>query len=450
MRTDKSAREKLVDLGAEPLADALLDLAAWNKEAADVVKRMTSSSVDNAKRFKAKLTGLKTARRFIDWRGASGFARELEQMLADLEAGIDDPETGVEMVAAFFEADEPIFSQCDDSSGSIGDVFRCSACDLFVHYASRYTDKEWLVDKLLELYAHDEYGVRDVLLDAAHRFLPKESLRDLADRLWQRSEQEAQHTYKARHWLIGVESVARQLRDAELYEKAQRAAWPELSTSAHVDIAQVYLETGDSTTALACLESVQDESFRSADRDNLLLAVYRRLGDTDRATEVAWRIFRAYRSKDTLETLLSVIGDSERERVIEDEVRSILAAGKLSHSDAEFLIAAGRMDEAEAYLLNHADELDGGRYTSLLPLAESMERDRRWLAASIIYRALLDSILARAISKYYHHGIRYLKKLDSLAQKVPDWKQLEDHGSYRAMLREAHSRKKSFWARYEG
>jgi hypothetical protein len=449
MRIDKTTRDKLVHLGSEPLADALLELAASNKEAAETVKRMASSSSDDAKRFKAKLAGLKKARRFIDWSGASCFARELEQMLADLGAGIDDPETGVEMVAAFFEADEPIFNQCDDSSGLIGDVFRCSACDLFVHYASRCADKTQLVKRLLGLYEQDEYGIRDVLLDAAHRFLPKASLRYLAECLWQRAELEIKHTYKARHWLLVVESVARQLKDAALYEKAQRAARPELSTSASIDIAQVYFEACDPTTALAWLESVRDESFRSSDRDDLLLAIYHELGDTNKAAEVAWRTFRTYRDKDTLEMLLHVIGESERERVIEDEAESILASSELSHPDAGFLFAVGRMDEAEAYLLSHADQLDGSRYTSLLPLAESMEKSERWLAASMIYRALLDSILARAVSKYYHHGIKYLRKLDSLAPKVPDWKQFENHDSHVAALRQTHSRKHSFWAKYE-
>ena len=77
-----------------------------------------------------------------------------------------------------------------------------------------------------------------------------------------------------------------------------------------------------------------------------------------------------------------------------------------------------------------------------------MEKNGRWLAASLIYRALLDSILARAVSKYYHHGIRYLKKLDSLAAGIQDWRNLQDHECYRAGLLQTHGRKTSFWAGY--
>lgn len=448
MTDENKARKRLIQLGPERLADMLMELAAWSEEADDMVKRATTDPSENIKRYKSKLAGLKRTRRFIDWRGASDFARNLERMLADLEAGVDNHMTGVDMVAAFFEADQYIFEQCDDSSGSVGDVFRTTACDMFVHYASRCADKEWLVDKLMDLYAEDEYGVRGVALNAAHRFLPEESLRDLADRLWQRSQQEPQNTYQSRHWLLVLESIARQMKDAVLYEKAKRAAWTELSTSAQVDIARVYLESGDPKTSLSWLERVLGESFRSSDRDGLLLVVYRELGDTNKAAEVAWRIFRNHRSKESLRNLLSIIGDSEGERVVDDEVSAILGSSEFSYSDADFLIALDRIDNAEAYLLSHADEFDGHYYTGLLPLAEAMEKNGRWLAASLIYRALLDSILARAISKYYHHGIRYLKKLDSLAAGIQDWTNLQDHESYKAGLLQTHGRKTSFWAGY--
>ena len=447
---DDNTRKRLIQLGSEQLADMLMELADRSRDADDMIKRMTARPSENIKRFKTKLASIKRARRFIDWRGISDFARELEQMLSDLEAGIDDPKPGIELVTAFFEADRFIFERCDDSRGSVGDVFRTTARDLFVHYASLCADKAWLVDKLIELYAEDEYGVRDVILHAAHQYLPEDLLQNLADRLWQRSQQERQDTYQARHWLLVLETVARQLKNAALYEKAQRAERPELSTSAQIDIARVYLESGDFKAALSWLECVQVEPYRSSDRDNLLLAAYRELGDTDKAAEVALRTLRRSRSKENLEILLSIIGDNERERVIEAEVSAILVSKEFLQKDADFLIVLDRIDDSEVYLLNHTNGFDGDYYTGLLSLTEAMEKNGRWLAASMIYRALADSILTRTVSKYYHHGIRYLKKLDSLAVNILDWRNFEDHESYKAGLLKNHGRKSSFWAGYKG
>ena len=80
---------------------------------------------------------------------------------------LDDPLTGVELVAAFYEADNTIFEMCDDSSGNIGDVFRYDAKELFVDYASRCTDKEKIADIILKINKKDNYGIRDTLIDCA-------------------------------------------------------------------------------------------------------------------------------------------------------------------------------------------------------------------------------------------------------------------------------------------
>lgn len=79
------------------------------------------------------------------------------------------------------------------------------------------------------------------------------------------------------------------------------------------------------------------------------------------------------------------------------------------------------MEEAEHYLLERSEQLNGDFYGNLLPLAEAMETAARHLAATVVYRALLDSILRRGQAKTYPHGVRYLKKLDRLAKSISDW-----------------------------
>ena len=52
-------------------------------------------------------------------------------------------------------------------------------------------------------------------------------------------------------------------------------------------------------------------------------------------------------------------------------------------------------------------------YPALLPLARSLEQGQ----PSIVYRALLESILDRAQSKAYPHAARYLRRLGTLAKR---------------------------------
>lgn len=442
-------KQRLLELGAERLADALLELAVRDGAADDLVERMIATPQENITRFKAKLSGCKSSRRFIRWGESAGFAREVADLLLDLRAGVDDPRTGAELVAAFYEADGGILGSCDDSSGHVGDLFRHDARELFVSYASRCADKEWLGELVCRVNRADDYGVRDTLIDCAAEYLPEPVIRAMVARFQGLAKRESDE-YRKRHWLRLVESLARQIKDAPLFEQTRITSWGSLSTAACVDIARVYLESGDERTALAWLEKIpKAESFQAEERDNMLLEVHGRLGNAASQAAVALRIFRRHRSAASLARLLDVIGPDRRDGVIASEVATILAEIRLSPVDALFLVEIGHLDEAEAYLLQRADQLNGDDYGGLLPLAAAMEGKGRQLCASIVYRALLDSILRRAQTKTYTHGVRYLRKLDLLASSVSDWGSREDHAAYKEKLRLDHGRKSSFWSRYK-
>jgi len=78
-----------------------------------------------------------------------------------------------------------------------------------------------------------------------------------------------------------------------------------------------------------------------------------------------------------------------------------------------------------------------------------MESKGRSLAAGLIYRSLVSSILDRACAKAYSHAARYLRKLDALSDDISDWQGLQDHETFTEQLYLHHGRKKSFWSEYE-
>lgn len=223
---------------------------------------------------------------------------------------------------------------------------------------------------------------------------------------------------------------------------------PALHNKALLDIATVYLEAGQPGIALERVQGIDNlEMHRVRERDQLLLAIYSRLGDEAKTEETAWRLFRRERGRLALEELLKVVGDEKREGIVDCETEAILASDRFSYSDASFMAEVGRLEEAEVYLLRHRESLDGDVCFVLKPLAEALEEDRP-LGTTVLYRALLDSILSRAVSKYYSHGVRYLKKLDQLEGRIDDWKGLQSHAEYTERIQAAHGRKRSFWAKY--
>ncbi|MGM0365025.1 MAG: DUF6880 family protein [Actinomycetota bacterium] len=232
-------RQKLTDLGAETLADALLELAEWSDTADNLVERMISGPEENIQRFKKKLSGIKRSRHFYEWNESEDFAQKLGELLEDLRAGVKDPSTGLELISLFYKADEEIFNQCDDSSGNIGDIFCYDAKELFTRYAAECEDKEKVAGIILELNRNDDYGIRDTLIDCASECLPEKMIRSMIDKIQELADSGEGSRWR-RHYLGLVGSLARQIKDAELFKQIQVASSEKLSAAALYDIACVY------------------------------------------------------------------------------------------------------------------------------------------------------------------------------------------------------------------
>ncbi len=333
-------------------------------------------------------------------------------------------------------------------NGEIGDVFRFTAADLFVSFASRCENKQKIADLVIALNQKDDYGLRDCLFERCSEFLPESNLRTMIQQLWAIIETE-KVGYQISTWYSAIQLLAKQLKDAPLFEKA-RLATGTPSVAAWTEITKVYLECGEPQIALSRLQHIADnETHMLNERRQLLLVIYHQLGDRESETEIAWQLFKNHRSETTLNQLLDVIGHEHQKDVIDDEIDLIFQEPRLSYTDADFLLSTKRIDELENYLFPRINQLDGNLYYSLLPLAEALEKSGKLLICSLIYRALIDSILARALSKYYHHAVKYLKILDQLASYIRDWRAWPSHDAYFASMREVHKRKSALWSKYQ-
>ena len=239
--------------------------------------------------------------------------------------------------------------------------------------------------------------------------------------------EEVEDEYQKGHYFRAIESLARQTGNAELFERIRMQSTEEPSVSSCIDIGRVYLESGFPQKALEWINRISSyETFMDRERREILQEIYGQLGDSQKEAELAWLSFGKSRNLCTLEKLLKVIGEEKRGLVIDDEAEICI------------LVMAG------------TKTLNGRFYETLLPMAKSMESEARMLAAYVIYRALLESILDRKFYKAYPHAAKYLKKLDHLAAEIEDWQDLGEHGMYHVWLNQVHGKKSSFWKHYRG
>lgn len=445
---EDTRKQKLSELGADVLADSLLKLSLYSDDAENLVDRLLATPAENVNRFRKKFSTLKHSTHFVDYGEAPAFARKLQVLLQDLAEAVEDPVQGIDLVTDFFEMDNALFDRCDDSMGCIGDVFRYDAAQLFKTFASHCEDKQQVAQVIVDVNRQNNYGVRDCLIDCAIDYLPETVIREVIDTFQQLALKHAD-SYERGHYSYLIESLARQIKDPKLFEQTRRASWGELSASACIDIATVYFESGAIDTAHDWLEKI-DENDRvgRANREKLLSQIYLAKGDTDKLGELLLQQFRAYPSEHTLHALLDVVGEGRRDSVVSKQIDQIKAKATFLESDAVFLLQMNEIDTAEQYILQRADQLNGDAYISLPKLAKSLESGKRHLVVSLIYRSLLLSILRRGYTKSYPYGVRYLKKLDRLAEIIEDWKTFGNHESFKAQIVAEHRRKRSFWSKY--
>ncbi|OHD57178.1 MAG: hypothetical protein A2Y33_09660 [Spirochaetes bacterium GWF1_51_8] len=412
---------------------------------------MPKSTPPALRKINVKLAGLKRSRKLYDWRDVPDLADKLNNILDDISRAELISEDQILLVEEFYRCDKTVFENCDDSSGQIGEIFRYSAKDLFWNIASRILDKSLIFSVISDLLQENQYGARDTLLDDVEGLLSPDEIRILIDLLWKIYKQKPAKKNEYSDYLHGIRTLAGQIPDPELYEKICKKISPDLNLFDILRISEVYLNSGQAEKALEWIETFTiDRDYLLKEYLNLLFSIYKKLGLTDEALETAWRLFRNKPDMDNFELIVGETGESERGRLISELKDEFLRIPEFSYDRARFLIDCGGVEEAGEYIIARRTELDGKDYSTLLDFTKVLEKRGLFLPACVIYRTLLESILARTISKYYPFAVRYLRKLDKISPLVSDWRDIVPHTEYLNELSEKHRLKIKFWSLYSG
>ena len=113
-----------------------------------------------------------------------------------------------------------------------------------------------------------------------------------------------------------------------------------------------------------------------------------------------------------------------------------------------FLTTWPDLRRAGALVRARLDAIDGNCWWTLTPAAERLE-NKEPLAASLLYRRMIDFTLDHGRSQRYGHTSRHLLSCAGLAPLIADWQGHQPHAEYAAGLRQRHPRKSSFWSRVD-
>jgi hypothetical protein len=459
--------DKLKELGADKLAQLVLGEAERNAGFRRQVKAALagkSGPEATAKLIDRRLSGLARAKSFIEWDKARAFADDLRSLIDTItsELGPVAPALAIDRLLRFIATHEQVFERVDDSSGGVQDVYyQAIAATSDLAPSLPASESHALPEKIMTALGESTHGYLADVTEAVAPHLPQDSLArwdsDLKDAIAERQTEEAARTSDG--WFYSMTSQWTGMRQtlASARGDLDLLIALEVKKKSHMQdtlgIAAQLLEAGRSAEALEWVRKPGRPTFGEADdglspgRVSLEARILDAKGDRSAAQTLRWRCFEARLSAEILREYLKQLPDFED---IEAEDRAHAYALEKSAPEValQFFLDWPRLDLAAKLIETHPHRWDGGDWHILPKIAGLLEHDHP-LAATILYRALLDSILDRARSKAYGHGAKYLGKLALLAQEADAMRPstMTDHATYLAKLKKAHPRKSGFWAR---
>ncbi|MGO8739151.1 DUF6880 family protein [Rhodoblastus sp.] len=448
--------ENLAALGAEKLAQIILDEAQNNAP----FRKKANAALAGAKGAEAvaalidrRLAALEKARAMVAWEKEKDFAADLAATVEAIvkELGQADAALAVERLLRFIDTHANVFDRIDDSGGRIQDVY-FHAGEKVPELVEKLAPEDLarLPKTLTKSLGADSHGYAPRIAATVAPLLPEDALAE-----WNRTLEAAGADD---HYIAVRQAIAEARGDLDLFLALEdkRPDWRQsplraaekLLTAGRLDEALVRARRehrgGIAYASAADLAEGRIKRPHDLQRVDLEARILEAKGDRKAAQSLRWEAFESTLDPRPLRDYLQKLGDFEED----DEIARAFALAEASphaYSALAFLIAWPNIERAAKLVLAKAGQWDGRHYGPLADAAAAMEESYP-LAASVLYRALLNDILGRGKSQAYGHGARYLAKLATLAEGIAESKNIDNHAAYVLRLRKNHGRKVGFWS----
>jgi hypothetical protein len=206
------------------------------------------------------------------------------------------------------------------------------------------------------------------------------------------------------------------------------------------------LNAGRAAEAYTVVQNAQPNPAKNgSELADLRIAALSALGRHEDTQAARWEEFVQTLREQPLRDFLNQLPDFED---MEKERQALAFAADFHdpHHALEFLTTWPDLNRAAALVQRRIGAIDGNCYWILAPAAERLEA-KQPLAATLLYRRMIEFTLDRARSSRYGHAARHLASCAWLATTVTDWKGQVSHEEYLSELRRRHGRKSGFWNR---
>lgn len=441
-------KEKLMLVGVEKLADILLRLYEDHKDMRKIIDIMVAGLAEDPKKMtlilRKEILSLRRSTKFIDYDESRTFANRLNQLRHQIAEDLiqKSPAHGFDLMMEFLDLHEGILNRVDDSNGMIGDAFKEACRDL-----EKITDLprpvEEIVDLVFTRFMDNGFGIYDELIQHSKASLKEEGLY-LLQKQFQKSLNE-KNTMEIKH---GLQAIADCQKDVEAYIRACSLSGKP-SNYDHLNIAKRLIDHWRGEEALHWLETMEPSSHNRwpESRRELKIEALELKGEYEKAQVERLRWFEESLSPALYGEILKYAKPDFKEAFRKEAIAKAFTFAE-PHEGLEFLIELQEFAEGAKFVRLKIDELHGRHYGLLRPVANILcEIDP--LAATLLYRKMIEPVLEAAASKYYIYAAKDLVSCGTLNSKIKDWALHQNHESYMKSVEEKNNRKVSFWVEYK-
>ncbi len=466
--------DNLEALGASRLAQLLMEVSLGN---AAIKRRLrlelagAESPAEVAKPIRKRLATIARSRSFVDWQNRKSLVddRDAQRRAIVGQVATRLPAEGLELMWRFLELASPVFARCDDSSGTVANVFHTAVADLGAIAASARPDPKQLGEQVFGSLLQNDYGQFDGLIRALQPALGPAGLEHLKQRMNALSAEPirkpAANERKVVGWGPGgaiyaddiaersrvstVRLALQEIADAQgdvdsfiaQYEEPLRKL-PKIAAG----IARRLLAAGRIGQAWQTIEAAEHrrDGWPDFEWEDARIDVLEALGRGGEAQAVRWSCFERALSARHLRDYLKRLPDFDD---FEAEQRALGYAERYGNlpQAISFLASWPSLDRAARTVIRRVTDLDGNYYEILTPAAEALAA-KYPLAATLLLRAMINFSLTQSRAKRYGHAARHLRDCAGLASAIANYASFETHDAYVSKLRQEHGRKTAFWS----
>lgn len=471
--------ETLAALGPDRLIALILGETARNP----TFKKLVSAALASLQGPEAvaaivdrRLTALEGAQGYIDWQKRRAFVADLNALVTVILTELRplDPGVALDRLRRFLLGADDVLNRVDDGNGTVQGIFD-RASDAFVEIASAIppADAGRVAAGLVEAFAADPFGPLGAVLANMIPMLPEDAL-DAIDAQLGAAEAASpeggdptkpatHHRQAGRVQILRLRQVVADRRaDVDAFIGLESALMP--GREDRVAIAERLLRAGRAGEALEWIRRKQEPGLRIVTRADLIagfdprgidrerqaleIEILDALCKGDEAQALRWARWERELDAPMLRTHLAKLPDFEDEEALHRALDHAEAFPQ-PHRALVFLTTWPDLPRAARLVVAQAATWQGDQYGVLAPAADALAQDHP-LAATILYRRLLDGILDGGRSAAYAYGARYLAELDGLAARLETDAIDPEPDAYRADLRRKHGRKQAFWSLVRG